>query len=215
MNKQKVHNKMDKQHNTNVTNNCKIFKKCFFFIYYQESIKPTWKGHTDALSGVFKYSVELWKMEFSLDFKHLREPLITDTNPVPLFIEEITKITEPLQFPVFTPTEPGIYSCILEVSDEVNNTRHARRFVIYDKTSQVTVQDDNPLYCMSASESNGYKWQTNINNDDGKTRVDISWADHFVNEVHEAGHFLNPVGPYQPRLTDGFIVLCCLSILLQ
>ena len=58
---------------------------------------------------------------------------------------------------------------------------------------------------MSASESSGYKWQTNINNDDGKTRVDISWADHFVSEVHEAGSFLNLVGPYQPRLTDGFI----------
>jgi hypothetical protein len=36
-------------------------------------------------------------------------------------------------------------------------------FVIYDKTSQVTVQDNNPLYCMSASEPSGYKWQTNIN----------------------------------------------------
>jgi hypothetical protein len=73
-------------------------------------------------------------------------------------------------------------------------------------------QDDNPLYCMSASESNGYKWQTNINNDDGKTRVDISWADHFVNEVHEAGHVLSSVGSYQPRLTDGFI---CVMLLIN
>ena len=63
---------------------------------------------------------------------------------------------------------------------------------------------------MSASESNGYKWQTNINNDDSKTRVDISWADHLVNEVHEAGSFLNLVGPYQPRLTDGFICVVLL-----
>jgi hypothetical protein len=58
---------------------------------------------------------------------------------------------------------------------------------------------------MSASECNGYKWQTNINNDDDKTRVDISWADYFVMEVHEAGHFFSPVGPYQSRLKDGFI----------
>jgi hypothetical protein len=50
-----------------------------------------------------------------------------------------------------------------------------------------------------------YKWQTNINNDDGKTRVDISRADHFVDKVHEAGHVLNPLRPFQPRLTDGFI----------
>jgi hypothetical protein len=58
---------------------------------------------------------------------------------------------------------------------------------------------------MSASESNGYKWQTNINNDDDNTRIDISWADHFVKEVHEAGHFFSLVGPYHSRLTDGFI----------
>ena len=45
---------------------------------------------------------------------------------------------------------------------------------------------------MSASDCNGYKWQTNINNDDDKTRVDISWADYFVMEVHEAGHFVSP-----------------------
>ena len=63
---------------------------------------------------------------------------------------------------------------------------------------------------MSASESNGYKWQTNINNDDGKTRADISWTDHFVSKVHEAGSFLNLVGPYQPRLTDGFICVVLL-----
>jgi hypothetical protein len=63
---------------------------------------------------------------------------------------------------------------------------------------------------MSASESNGYKWQANINNDDDKTIFDISWADHFVNEVHEAGHFLSLVGTYQPRLTDGFICVVLL-----
>jgi hypothetical protein len=67
------------------------------------------------------------------------------------------------------------------------------------------------LYGISTSESNGYKWQTNINNDDGKPRVDISWGDHFVNEVHEAGHFLSLVGTYQPRLTDGFICVVLLN----
>jgi hypothetical protein len=63
---------------------------------------------------------------------------------------------------------------------------------------------------MSASESNCYQWQTNINNDNGKTRVHTSWANHFVNEVHEAGHVLSPVGPYQPRLNDGFICVVLL-----
>ena len=69
---------------------------------------------------------------------------------------------------------------------------------------------------MSVSESNGYKWQTNINNDDDKTRIDISWVDHFVKEVHEAGHFLSPIGPNRPRLTYGFIcvvlLINCISV---
>jgi len=30
--------------------------------------------------------------------------------------------------------------------------------------------------------------------------------------VHEAGHFMSPVGPYQPRLTDGFI---CVELLIN
>ena len=63
---------------------------------------------------------------------------------------------------------------------------------------------------MSASDSNGYKWQANINNDDDKTIFDIIWADHFVAEMHEAGYLLSPVGPYQPRLTDGFICVVLL-----
>jgi hypothetical protein len=29
-------------------------------------------------------------------------------------------------------------------------------------------------------------------------------------EVHEAGHVLNPLRPYQPRLTDGFICVVLL-----
>ena len=64
---------------------------------------------------------------------------------------------------------------------------------------------------MSASESNGYKWQTNINNDESKSRVYISWEDNFANGLHEAGHFLSPVGPYQPLLTDGFICVVLLN----
>jgi hypothetical protein len=33
----------------------------------------------------------------------------------------------------------------------------------------------------------------------------------FINEVHEAGHFLSLEGTYQPRLTDGFICVVLLN----
>ncbi|XP_076090376.1 uncharacterized protein LOC143062597 [Mytilus galloprovincialis] len=145
-----------------------------------------------------RYSFEVWKMEFSLDFQNLREPLITSIdNPIPIFIEEVN-VTNPIQYPTFTPNEPGVYSCILEVSDRANNTRYARRFVLFDKTSAVTTQNENPMYCTTASSSTSYAWQTN-----GGNTVQISWKDHFINTVHADGHFLSPISAYEPRLTDG------------
>lgn len=128
-------------------------------------------------------------MEYSQDYMQLREPLITvTTNPVPDYMQEVI-VTTPLLFPTFSPSKPGVYSCILEVSDKANNTQYARRFVIFDKTSQVTIKNNNPLYCSSASESTNFTWQTIINDKNGQTRINITWKDHFVNLVHEEGHF--------------------------
>ncbi|XP_071158565.1 uncharacterized protein [Mytilus edulis] len=164
----------------------------------KNSLSPSWDGWLDELSGVMRYSFEVWKMEFSRDSQILREPLITENvNPIPIFIEEVNA-TEPIQYPTFPPTEPGVYSCILEVSDNANNTRYARRFVLYDKTSKVTTQNEKPMYCTTASSSTGYAWQTN-----GDQNVTISWKDHFINIVHADGHFLSPISAYEPRLSDG------------
>ncbi|CAG2200188.1 unnamed protein product [Mytilus edulis] len=168
----------------------------------QKSITPKWTGWNDRLSGISRYSVELWKMEYSNDSKHLREPLIATTNPVPVFMQEVNN-TPSLLFPTFTPSQPGVYSCILEVSDNANNTQYARRFVIFDRTSQVTTRKNNPLYCSSASKAANFTWQTNVDDGTGNTIIDITWKDHFVNLEHEKGHFLSRIAIYQPRLDDG------------
>ncbi|VDI62920.1 Hypothetical predicted protein [Mytilus galloprovincialis] len=165
----------------------------------QNSIVPKWDGWLDELSQIMKYSIEVWKMEYSMDLDNLREPLITTTvNPIPVFIQEFNETdTNIIQYPTFSPTEPGVYSCILEVSDRANNTRYARRFVLYDNTSEVTTQNENPMKCTTASSSTGYTWQTN-----GDKTVQISWTDHFINTVHANGHFLNSISAYAARLTD-------------
>ncbi|CAC5401876.1 unnamed protein product [Mytilus coruscus] len=150
----------------------------------QNSITPRWDGWSDELSQVMRYSIEVWKLEYSVDFNYLREPLITPTtNPIPVFIREVN-VTNPIQYPTFPPTEPGVYSIILEVSDRANNTRYARRFVFYDKTSKITTQNENPMKCNTASPSTDYTWQTN-----GDKTVQITWKDHFINTVHADGHF--------------------------
>lgn len=164
----------------------------------QNSITATWDGWLDELSNVSKYSIEVWKMEYSIDYEHLREPLILPTyNPYPVFIQEMN-VTNPIPYPSINLTEPGIYSCILEVSDNANNSQYARRFVLFDRTSEITTQYDKPIQCTTASSASGYKWQT-----DGENIVHINWKDHFINTVHAHGHFLSTIGGFEPRLSDG------------
>ncbi|VDI63697.1 fibroblast growth factor receptor 3 [Mytilus galloprovincialis] len=46
-----------------------------------------------------------------------------------------------------------------------------------------------------------YNWQTTPNNLQ-TTKLMIQWENHFINEVHENGHFLAKVQDYTPRLSD-------------
>ena len=48
--------------------------------------------------------------------------------------------------------------------DEANNSRIARRFVIYDPVSKISLNSDDTgkLFVSSADEDNGYQWQTKV-----------------------------------------------------
>ena len=143
-------------------------------------------------------------MEYSLDYNVLREPDIRkNTNPVPEFItsQDAGNTTRP----VFEPKVPGTYSTILEVVDSANNSRYARRIAIYDKTSQVTIRSEFPLYVISANNESNYEWQTTPNsgsNPSATITLEVSWKDHFINQIHEDGHFLARVQHFEPRLSD-------------
>jgi hypothetical protein len=83
-------------------------------------------------------------MEYIQTADGLREPLITNsTNPEPLFTLKIMVDIE--VFPEYKLTEPGVYSCILEINDRANNSEYVRRIVIYDDTSEVTVNTSQRL----------------------------------------------------------------------
>lgn len=161
-------------------------------------MRPFWSGWSDALSNVYRYSFEVWKMEYVPTEDGLREPLITtSTNPVPLFIAEVMAGT----FPEYEPTEPGMYSCILEVIDNANNSEYVRRVVLYDDTSQITINTSNRLYVSSASVNTNYLWHTDYNLD-SITNINVIWEGLFANNYHDQEHFLSKVLDYQPRLSD-------------
>ena len=55
-----------------------------------------------------------------------------------------------------------IFSILLEARDVANNSRIARRFVIYDPDSEITLNTgkNEKLFVSSADESTDYQWQT-------------------------------------------------------
>lgn len=137
-------------------------------------------------------------MEYSKDYNGLREPEIIKTyNPVPLFIQEVnaSKLTA---FPRFLPTEPGVYSVILEVNDKANNSKYARRVAIFDQVSEISLSPTQRLFVKSASPDTNYTWQTHQ-----YSKIEVSWENHFINEIHEKGHFLAKILDYAPRLSEG------------
>ncbi|XP_063410738.1 uncharacterized protein LOC134693760 [Mytilus trossulus] len=157
-------------------------------------------GWKDTLSGISRYVLEFWKMEYSYDHKGLREPLINTTfNPVPLFIQEVNA-SNTISFPTYEPNEPGVYSAILEVNDKANNSIYARQVAIYDKTSNISTSSDHAINVTTASELSNFTWQTSQ-----LSRIDVTWSGHFVNKVHEKGFFLEKILDYDPRLDDGSV----------
>ncbi|XP_052090888.1 uncharacterized protein LOC127727811, partial [Mytilus californianus] len=165
------------------------------------SIRPKWSGWSDRdLSGVKQYAFEVWKMEYSFDYSVLREPdILPNYNPVPEFITEVLASNN--TFPEYEPKGPGVYSTILEVADRANNSRYVRRIAIFDKTSEISTKSNHRLFVSSASNQSNYSWQTTPNNLQTTTLI-VQWENHFINEVHENGHFLARVQDYTPRLSD-------------
>ena len=106
-------------------------------------------------------------------------------------------------YPSYMPKEPGVYSIILEVGDKANNTVYARRFVLYDPNSRVSINSSFPMYADSAVPATGYKWQTVFGDGtNGATIIRVRWRNHFQNVLHEQNKFLEEILPFQQDLSD-------------
>ncbi|XP_063420410.1 uncharacterized protein LOC134705618 [Mytilus trossulus] len=164
-------------------------------------IKPFWSGWEDKISGIHKFTFEVWKLDYVLDKDGLMEPQITNmTNPKPLFLKEML-LKSNISNLQFTPDLSGVYSCILEINDNANNSEYVRRIVIYDKTSDVSVNESRRLLVLSAEVQTNYTWQT-IYSPTGISIINVTWEGLFSNQNHSDGHFLASVLPYEPRLSD-------------
>nr|AUY55153.1 fibroblast growth factor receptor [Haliotis diversicolor] len=163
----------------------------------KDPISLRWSNWDDILSGMYRYAWEVFKLQ--VDGNQVLkedEPL----KPIygPIEVNQSSSASNSFQA-TYTPTDPGVYSFILEASDKANNSVFVRRIAIYDPVSSVTLDTgaDNRLYISSADPNGGYNWQ-----DDPSRDIKVTWTNHFANLMHEQGKWLNQVLAYPPELED-------------
>lgn len=165
--------------------------------FAKNAIKPRWSGWTDDLSGMWEYVLEFFLLA--------PDPYgrLTEASPLAPVHAETVLHSSSIQYPMFIPDVAGIYSVLMTIRDEANNSRIARRFVLYDPVSNISLNpnDNGKLFVSSAGEDSGYRWQTSVSDDDYTTFV-VNWSNHFVNELHEKGKFLNTILPYPIQFED-------------
>ncbi|KAL4218473.1 hypothetical protein ACF0H5_023207 [Mactra antiquata] len=96
-----------------------------------------------------------------------------------------------------TSDSPRLYCITLEVTDVAKNTRQARRFILFDKTTFIESRNDSPFVVSSASSQTEFKWQTNHHD------ICLSWKDHFFNRYYLDNKLLNPIAPEPNGLIQG------------
>ncbi|XP_061168936.1 uncharacterized protein LOC133178201 [Saccostrea echinata] len=143
-----------------------------------------WNNWIDDLSGIQGYKLQVYLLKPNTTY--LTEPY--PWNP----LQEISfnKTKSNYRY-LYTPRQAGMYSFILNVIDNANNTQYARTLVLYDPSSNITLSTS-PFFATSAEPETNYKWQNNLENN-----ITMSWKGHFENKFHHENKLLNQVARYQ------------------
>lgn len=120
----------------------------------------------------------------------LKSNVSTLTEPRPWNPDEEISFNKSESRYTYVPKQSGMFSFILNVIDNANNTQYARTLVLYDPLSSVTVSS-NPFFATTAEQETNYRWQKNLH-----SNITMSWKGHFQNKFHHDGGLLNPVTRY-------------------
>ncbi|XP_062589685.1 uncharacterized protein LOC134251302 isoform X1 [Saccostrea cucullata] len=148
-------------------------------------------GWDDIPSGVETYFLEIHQLK-----KNLHSNTLTEEAPMDPFYREERNLSS-LPFPDFTPSEPGVYSAILQVTDKANNSEFARQIAIYDPNSTITTTEESNFYVSSAEKLSNYSWQSRC------STVEITWRDYFRNLYHVENHLLLSVDKFPLQIRGG------------
>ncbi|XP_041371213.1 uncharacterized protein LOC121384744 [Gigantopelta aegis] len=155
-----------------------------------------WNGWTDSLSGMFRYTWEVFRLVPDMSGR------LQEQYPLkPLKIEEVMHANLSSVTPSYQPTDVGMYSFILEASDLANNSVFIRRLCLYDPSSEITF-DSEAMKIASGTRFGKDVWTSDIT-----SPLVVSWENHFVNKIHEDNKLLNSVKAYQQQLEDGLKII--------
>ncbi|XP_060583179.1 uncharacterized protein LOC132739481 isoform X2 [Ruditapes philippinarum] len=158
--------------------------------FTKDPIKILWSEWIDELCGVWEYYIEVFKLTPD------RYDKLIEAEPLKPVFKETIPHNRNIAYPSYKPEEPGMYSVLMETRDFANNSRIARRLVLFDDQSDITLNEnpDGKLYVSSAVNETGYMWQTSSEWND--VTIDVAWSKHFINKIIEDNKLLYRVDSY-------------------
>lgn len=149
-----------------------------------------WGDWMDSPANVEIYSLDVYLLEETGG--ELREQIFPKIN------SSIHQDTGAENYSVNIPLpSDGPYSFVLQVSDKAGNLQYARRLLLFDATSRLTINSDLPLRATSAIPQTGYIWQ-----DPGIPIVTVAGRGHFYNTNLQTSNWLAPVADFAGATID-------------
>lgn len=105
----------------------------------------------------------------------------------------------------YTFPAPGVYSVELTVFDNANNPSKARKIILYDRENHLTISKEQLFVVEQASKESGYRWITGeLRNEDGRSRLRLSWRGRYSNPKHVQEGWLSRVEPWNSGIDDDY-----------
>lgn len=143
----------------------------------------SWGGWVDSPAEVEAYSLDVYLLGETGGELREMSPMINSS------IHQDTG-AENYSVNVLLPSD-GPYSFVLQVSDKAGNLQYARRLLLFDATSRLTVNPNIPLRITSAVPQTGYIWQNS-----SVPIVIVAGRGHFYNTNLQTSNWLAPVADF-------------------
>ncbi|XP_019633113.1 PREDICTED: uncharacterized protein LOC109476570 [Branchiostoma belcheri] len=169
--------------------------------FTKQSPTARWSGWGDTGSGIQNYHVEVYRMDHTQG-DTLREIFTA--------MYEASLESTVSEYAVnLAGEDPGVFSVVLIVEDasggnEVGNLKRARRFFIFDDSSDITIDEEaglaevGDMWLSTALEETDFVWQANLDQE-----IVLQYQDHFIQHTHHNGKFLNGIREF-PLLDNDY-----------